>query len=141
MNSKPIFFEGIDRVGKTSVMKEFNKITKFQHLCFDRGPMSYAVYGELNSKDRTPLTSFKNIDKIMKNSISVYLFNSDVEAIEKRCCKTCHTDFNILEHMNCFEECVLNLKDSGHVVIELDVENLTIEGVCNLLILELEKLK
>jgi hypothetical protein len=122
-------------------MKEFNRVTKFQHLCFDRGPMSYAVYGEMNSDDRKPLTSYVHINKIMGSSISVYLFNSDTEAIAKRCCKTCHTDFDILEHTNYFEECINCLKDSKHTVIEIECQNLSVPEIVERILNELEKLQ
>ena len=45
-----ILFEGMDKVGKTTLINYLNKDTKFEHIIIDRGPNSYLVYNKLYNR-------------------------------------------------------------------------------------------
>lgn len=42
-----VLFEGMDKVGKTTLIHELNKATNYEHIIIDRGPNSYIVYDDL----------------------------------------------------------------------------------------------
>lgn len=48
-----LIFEGLDKSGKTTLKNKILEITN-QHICWDRGPASQWVYGQLYKKKDTP---------------------------------------------------------------------------------------
>lgn len=42
-----VIFEGMDKTGKTTLVKEFNEITGYKHIVIDRGPVSSYVYDDI----------------------------------------------------------------------------------------------
>ena len=42
-----VLFEGMDKVGKTTLIHALDKATNYEHIIIDRGPNSYLVYDEI----------------------------------------------------------------------------------------------
>lgn len=47
-----IFFEGIDKVGKTTLIRAFHERTNYKYITVDRGPISFLVYNKLRNRNR-----------------------------------------------------------------------------------------
>ena len=46
-----VIFEGLDKVGKTTLEWEFLKATNFKHMVIDRGPIGYKLFDKLFERD------------------------------------------------------------------------------------------
>lgn len=78
-----ILFEGMDKVGKTTLIHALNKATNYEHIIIDRGPNSYLVYDEIYKRGHR-LDYYKTEMDIRNTShLCVYCY-ADVEDIEKR---------------------------------------------------------
>jgi len=87
---KPILLiiDGMDRTGKTSVIKEINKQTNYAPLIIDRGPIGYKAYSELFNKDNKPEDyDMLETSLLHVNHLCVYLF-ADENIIYNRCIDT-----------------------------------------------------
>lgn len=86
--SKPILiiFEGCDKTGKTTLSKEFNKITNHKYLVLDRFIISDIVYDIAFNRKYDNNTNKYNSYKILSESfdIVIILCKSNVETIHKR---------------------------------------------------------
>ena len=45
-----VIFDGMDKVGKTTLINALNKATNYEHIIIDRGPNSYLVYDALYNR-------------------------------------------------------------------------------------------
>lgn len=45
-----VIFDGMDKVGKTTLIHALDKATKYEHIIIDRGPNSYLVYDNLYNR-------------------------------------------------------------------------------------------
>jgi hypothetical protein len=111
-----IFFEGVDMVGKTSLMKKFNLFTNYKYLTIDRGPLSYYVYSLIFERE-THLT-FQELCDILTRSIIVYV-KSDVHTLTNRVLRFNHATYDILLHMKVFQSILELMKGCGVKVIEI----------------------
>lgn len=79
-----VIFEGQDETGKSSIAREFNKLSKFMHTVVDRGFISTSAYsikfGRGNALD--PLISLVKIAKHI--NVLIVLCTSSVDCIKKR---------------------------------------------------------
>lgn len=57
-----LFFEGVDKVGKTTLLRAVDKATNYQHFCVDRCLGSAFVY-DLITKRRNRFEQLANIEK------------------------------------------------------------------------------
>ena len=46
-----IFFEGVDKSGKSTLIRELNKKLNYKHTLIDRGPISNLVYNKIMDRD------------------------------------------------------------------------------------------
>ena len=46
-----IIFEGLDKVGKTTLEWELLKATNFKHIVIDRGPVGYLVFDKIFERE------------------------------------------------------------------------------------------
>lgn len=48
-SSKPrvILIDGLDRTGKSTLIKNIHQLTSFKHILVDRGPISFEAYNEI----------------------------------------------------------------------------------------------
>lgn len=78
-----IFFEGVDKTGKSTLVQKVLKATNYKHVVFDRGIISQIVYDKCFN--RTPDESIKNaIEYLKKSNAFVLLCEADTKTIEKR---------------------------------------------------------
>ena len=117
-----IFFEGVDRVGKSILMKNFNEQTKYKFLCFDRGPLSYFVYAEIFH--RKMAFSEKMMSMILHRCIIIYVYCKE-EILHKRILNDKHIMFDYSKHLKIFNEHVQRLKRYGTTIINIDTSYIT----------------
>ena len=92
-----IIFEGVDKAGKTSLMKEFNKVSNFKHVCIDRAYISHYIYGIDRSSEVDNLVRLSVLTNTMNNIpglIIVYVEASE-KCIALRCLQSNEPKFNI----------------------------------------------
>jgi len=83
-----LIIDGMDRVGKTSLINTIDKKTNYKHLILDRGPLSYRAYSEIYNK-KTSFSQYNTLEDSLKKvpHLCVYLYAS-LEELEKRFIKT-----------------------------------------------------
>lgn len=126
-----LIFEGMDKTGKTTLIHEINKITKFKPLIIDRGTIGYSVYDYIYKRGRSEYYSNLESQMLNVNHLVVYC-KCDKELIEKRL-KQCNEQFPKEQKSI---EYVLNLYDefigkSKMNILELDTGKYTIEECVN----------
>ena len=84
--SKPILiiFEGVDKVGKTTIRDRFNKKTNFGYVVFDRLTTSSKIYNRFFGRDR--LGYYESVEDALIRAFNVLivLCECDTEIILKR---------------------------------------------------------
>ena len=78
-----IIFEGFDKTGKTTLIKELLKRTKYKHIVWDRGPVSQYVFDLIF--DREPDDQLWQTAKILSSMKNlVVLCEADSDIIKQR---------------------------------------------------------
>lgn len=110
-----VFFEGIDRVGKSTIQKLFNKKTNYEYLTFDRGILSYLAYGFMNKRilRLRPL----ELKYYVPGSIIVYIKISE-KTLSDRVKNTSHPKINYRDHVSAFEYYLEKLRKLGFKILE-----------------------
>lgn len=81
-----VIFDGMDKVGKTTLIRALDKATHYEHIIIDRGPNSYLVYDELYNRGHK-IDYYKTEMDIRNTShLCVYCY-ANVEDIEMRLAK------------------------------------------------------
>jgi thymidylate kinase len=81
-----IFFEGLDRIGKTTVKKELEKLTNYKYIAFDRGHLSAICYEKLKERGndlRYYESQFSKLRKEFKILV-IYLRIDEINIIKQR---------------------------------------------------------
>lgn len=77
-----VIFDGMDKVGKTTLIHALDKATNYEHIIIDRGPTSYLVYDEIYN--RPYKTDHVKTEMDLRNTshlcIYCYANNNDIEA-------------------------------------------------------------
>ena len=78
-----VIFDGMDKVGKTTLIHALNKTTNYEHIIIDRGPNSYLVYDKLYNRSKS--IDYYKTEMDLRNSshLCVYCY-ADEEDIKKR---------------------------------------------------------
>ena len=78
-----IYFEGVDKTGKTTLAQTVLKATNYKHVVFDRGPISQVVYDKAFNRVPDPLlpNAFKFLQLCKP---VVFLCEAPTELIEVR---------------------------------------------------------
>jgi len=126
MKLKLIVFEGVDKVGKTTIHKLFDKETNYKHLTCDRLFLSYLAYcfrykREVSKSIKTWLLN--NIDNI----IIVYL-HADKQDLETRYKIAKHEKVNIAKDLKCFEKAIDYINDCNVKYISVNTSLMTEEA-------------
>ena len=94
-----VIFEGLDKVGKTTLEWEFLKSTCFKHIVVDRGPVGYMTFDKIFGRE-TKLWNQEFIHqarKIMKSKDFIVVYcTAEKEAVDKRlkeCNETCQYNY------------------------------------------------
>lgn len=131
-----IYFEGVDKSGKTALMKRFNFITKYKYLCIDRGPVSYYMYSQIYKRERH--LQYSEIYALLARSIIVHV-KCDAYTIESRARRSGHAYFDFNKHIKAFDDTIHSFKKHGVRVIEINTSvGHSIEGNTRELINKIE---
>ena len=81
-----VIYEGMDKVGKTTLIRKVDNITKFNHFNMDRGPAGFLAYDAIFS--RSSHNRMKSYDETLNglskmNCLIVYLYAEEND-INKR---------------------------------------------------------
>jgi len=78
-----IIFEGVDKTGKSTLLKEVLKRTNYKHIVYDRGPVSQIVYSYLFDRDLD--SSIYYVTSTLRNLKNlIVLCVADCDIIEQR---------------------------------------------------------
>jgi deoxyadenosine/deoxycytidine kinase len=79
-----IIFEGVDKTGKSTLLGEFNKATKFSYVVLDRFTLSSKVYNKMYGRDRFEF--YDNLEReVFKNvNVLTVLCTCKTEIIKER---------------------------------------------------------
>ena len=74
-----VIFDGMDKVGKTTLIHALDKATNYEHIIIDRGPNSYLVYDQLY--DRPYQLDHLKTEMDLKNTshLVIYCFADEVD--------------------------------------------------------------
>jgi len=91
---KLVVFEGVDRSGKSTLAKEFNKQTNFKHIVVDRAFLSQAAYSIIYNREKN-LDSILSMIRKLGNDLVVVYVTASKETIEKRLLESNHEKINL----------------------------------------------
>ena len=105
MQTKIIFIEGVDRVGKGSLMQAIHKATNYKHIIFDRGVISNMVYSIVHNRLTPELyVEYSNIEEeIAKTNRVVLHLTCSTDVLKERMVKTGHEYIDFDGHKQLFE--------------------------------------
>lgn len=105
MKTRMIFIEGVDRVGKGSLMQAIHKATDYKHVIFDRGVISNIVYSIVHNRLTPELyTEYTNIEKqIAKTNHIVLHLTCATDVLKERMLKTGHEYVDFDGHKQLFD--------------------------------------
>jgi len=142
ISSYPIFFEGVDKSGKTTLMQKFNEKTDFRHMCFDRGLVSYCAYNDIFKRGFQVTDASDELSELivsmMENSIFVYA-KAQKHIIESRVSLSDHPMYDIDLHQKSFDEMISDLIKNGSHVITVRTDLEPVEGCVNYLIEKIQE--
>lgn len=72
-----VIFDGMDKVGKTTLIHALNKATDYEHIIIDRGPNSYLVYDEIYKRGNEADYYKTEMDLRNSSHLCVYCFAND----------------------------------------------------------------
>ena len=78
-----IIFDGMDKVGKTTLIHALNEATKYEHIIIDRGPSSYLVYDKLYDRPYKTDHLKTEMDFMNTSHLCVYCYAKESD-IKKR---------------------------------------------------------
>lgn len=106
-NTKIVILEGCDRSGKDSMQIAIDEITKYKHMCMDRGPVGFAAYKEIfkKSDERVSLEELKRIEDGLRQTPHLMIYiDCDPDEIRRRCDATNHEHYPVEGHQAVYEE-------------------------------------
>lgn len=105
MQAKIIFIEGVDRVGKGSLMQAIHKATNYKHIIFDRGVISNMVYSIVHNRLTPELyVEYSNIEEeIAKTNHVVLHLTCSTDVLKERMLQTGHEYVDFDSHKQLFE--------------------------------------
>ena len=81
-----VVFEGQDKVGKTTLVNEFNKASGFSHLVLDRLTTSSFVYTEAFNRGPNVMEHFKKVHEAFRDNftvVQVLLVSNEVDILKR----------------------------------------------------------
>ena len=78
-----VIFDGMDKVGKTTLIHALDKATNYEHIIIDRGPNSYLVYDKLYNRGKADDYHKTEMDLRNSSHLCVYCY-ADENDIKER---------------------------------------------------------
>ena len=116
-----IVFEGIDKVGKTTLHREFDKYVNYKYLTCDRLFLTYLAYSTRYKRQVEVDSFYKWFEQ--DNEIIIINIIASEETLLKRFKDTNHKKINIKKDLRSFEKAILVLSDLGVKIININTEN------------------
>lgn len=139
-----IIFEGLDKVGKTTLEWELLKATNFKHIVIDRGPVGYMTFDKIFERE-TKLGNQEFIHqarKIMKSKDFMVVYctvNKDVADMRlKAHNESCPYDYEKAQKL--YKNNIRRFYRDNKV-IEIDTTSLSIEKCIEIIIEKLEEVQ
>jgi len=117
---KYIFFEGIDKVGKTTLKRRFSEELTQEFAVFDRSIVSNIVYDEVFNRESK--FTFDDLLYFKDKSIFVYVKNSDKEKHKKILKDSKEKIADFKRHEQEFNKIFNYMKKDEYNVIEIDTK-------------------
>ena len=106
-NVKPkfIFIEGVDRVGKGSLIEAIHKATNYKHIIFDWGLISNMAYSSIfNRTNGNTYKDYLKLERQMKKLDHLVIYvDCDNDELERRCKETNHEKIDYKAHKSAFD--------------------------------------
>lgn len=139
-----VIFEGLDKVGKTTLEWEFLKATNFKHMVIDRGPIGYKLFDKLFERD----TKLGNQDfihqarKIYKNKDFMIVYcTCDVDtALERIKAHNEECPYDYAKAQKMYKDDVRRYYRPDKLVV-VDTTNTSIEDCVKLIVEKLEEVQ
>ena len=136
-----VIFEGVDKSGKTTLLKEFLKRSNYKHIVYDRGPISQSVFADLFGRqaDKDLNVVIYNLRKL-KNLI--VLCEADCDIIKQRLNEANESlpkELQDIERTKLYFE--LYTKMSGFNYLIVDTTNRTIDDCLDLIERKIEEIE
>ena len=139
-----IIFEGLDKVGKTTLEWELLKATNFKHIIIDRGPVGYLVFDKIFERETKSGNQefIHQARKIMKSKDFMVIYcTADKDIVDARLKEhneSCPYDYEKAQKLykNNIHRFYRNNK-----VIEIDTTSLSIEKCIGIIIEKLEEVQ
>ena len=128
-----IVFEGIDKVGKTTLHKEFDKYVKYRYLTCDRLFLTYVAYSQ-RYKRPVMVESLNNWLYFNRDQIIIIYITASSETLLKRYKELNHENIDINKDKKAFFTAIQYLEDRDIKIITINTDNKTpIESVKEIL--------
>lgn len=136
-----VFFEGVDKSGKTTLKDRFNKFTNYKHLVFDRGPLSSLVYDKIYKRSQSQRDAYGMLFGLYDRKVKclVVLCEASNDDIRKRLNNVNEKLDEYIEDINKvkskFEEQAMLLKDIEMIdYIILDTSEYSIDQCVGMIV-------
>jgi len=117
---KYVFFEGVDKVGKTTLKRRFSEEFTQEFAAFDRSIVSNIVYDAIFNRESK--FSFDDLLYFKDKAIFIYVKNTDKEKHKQILQKTQEKLANFDLHNEEFEKIFNYMKENGYNIIEIDTK-------------------
>ncbi len=116
---KIVLFEGVDKSGKTTLARAFNKATKHKHLVIDRLFLSQYAYS-LSHNRHIDLQDLDRIFYWMKPDLIIVYVCADKKLIERRLSISNHEKIDLERDLSSFDKAIEKFDKMGADIIVVD---------------------
>lgn len=135
-----IFFEGIDKVGKSTLIAEFHKKTNYKYIVVDRGPISFITYNKMKNRNHDIAYHFEKI-----KALYVCLY-ADLPDLINRFKEHNETDIPIVDIEGYLNTFITEMNDyvvpkNGSKKITINTSKYTVQETVDIILTETAKME